>query len=68
MEIAHRIARNAPIGIRAMKAAALKYIQAAEATAIAAIPTIHAQVMGTEDAKEGIRSFVERREAQFNGR
>ena len=67
-EIAHRIARNAPIGVRAMKEAALKYIQAGEAMAIAAIPAIHAAVMGTDDAKEGIRSFVERREAQFQGR
>jgi enoyl-CoA hydratase len=67
-EIAHRIARNAPIGIRAMKEAALKFIQAGEAMAIAGIPAIHTAVMGTEDAKEGIRSFIERREAQFQGR
>jgi enoyl-CoA hydratase len=68
MEIARRIARNAPIGLRAMKEAALKYIQAGEGMAIAAIPAIYAQVMGTEDAQEGIRSFVERREAEFQGR
>jgi len=68
VEIARRIARNAPLGLRAMKEAALKYIQAGEAMAVAAIPEIHAAVMGTEDAKEGIRSFVERREAQFQGR
>ncbi|MBI2737271.1 MAG: crotonase/enoyl-CoA hydratase family protein [Rhodospirillales bacterium] len=68
MELARRIAGNAPIGIRAMKEAALHYIQAGEATAIACIPGIHAKVMGTEDAKEGIRSFVERREARFTGR
>ena len=68
IEIAQRIAGNAPIGLRAMKEAALKYIQAGEAMAIAAIPAIHAQVMDTEDAKEGIRSFVERREAKFQGR
>src|ERR1700751_4453588 len=63
MEIAHRIARNAPIGISAMKEAALHYIQAGEAMAIACSPAIHARVMSTEDAKEGIRSFVERRGA-----
>jgi len=67
-EIAHRIAGNAPIGIRAMKEAALKFIQPGEAMAVAAIPAIHAAFMGTEDAKEGIRSFVERREAKFQGR
>ena len=68
MELAQRIAHNSPIGVRAMKEAALCYIQAAEAIAVAAIPTIHARVMGTEDAREGIRSFVERREARFVGR
>jgi enoyl-CoA hydratase/carnithine racemase len=68
MALAQRIARNAPIGIRAMKEAALRYIEAGEAMAVAAIPTIHARVMGTEDAREGIRSFVERREARFVGR
>src|SRR5262249_41655092 len=68
LELAQRIARNAPIGLRAMKAAALKYIQAGEATAIAAIAEVHARVMDTEDAREGIRSFIERREANFQGR
>ncbi|MFO1158567.1 MAG: crotonase/enoyl-CoA hydratase family protein [Reyranellaceae bacterium] len=68
LAIAEQIARNAPIGLRAMKEAALRYIGAGEAMAIAAIPTIHERVMGTEDAKEGIRSFVERRAAQFQGR
>ena len=68
MEVAHQIARNAPLGIRATKEAALRYVAAAEAAAIAAIPGIHARVMGSEDAAEGIRSFVERREARFVGR
>ena len=68
MEIAQAIAKNAPLGLRAMKQAALRYIAADEAAAIAAIPAISAQVMGTEDAQEGIRSFVERREARFTGR
>jgi enoyl-CoA hydratase/carnithine racemase len=68
MEIAHAICKNAPLGLRAMKEAALRYIAAGEAAAIAAIPEISARVMGTEDAAEGIRSFVERREAHFNGR
>ena len=68
VEIARRIAGNAPLGLRAMKEAALRYIQAGEAMAVAAIPAIHAAVMDTEDAKEGIRSFVERREAKFQGR
>jgi len=67
LELAQRIARNAPLGLRAMKEAALTYVAAQEAAAIAAIPTISKRVMQTEDAKEGIRSFVERREARFTG-
>ncbi len=68
VELAQRIAKNAPLGLRAMKEAALSYTAAGEAAAIAAIPTIRGRVMESEDAKEGIRSFVERREARFAGR
>ena len=68
VEIAQTIAKNAPLGIRVMKEAALKYIETGEKAAIAVIPTIRDRVMGSEDAKEGIRSFVERREAKFQGR
>ena len=44
------------------------YIAAGEAAAIAAIPTVRDRVMSSRDAAEGIRSFVERREARFEGR
>jgi enoyl-CoA hydratase/carnithine racemase len=67
MELAHAIAKNAPLGLRAMKEAALRYIAASEAAAIAAIPAVRERVLSSEDAKEGIRSFVERREARFSG-
>jgi len=67
MELAHAIAKNAPLGLRAMKQAALRYIEAGEAAAIAAIPEVRERVLSSEDAKEGIRSFVERREARFSG-
>jgi enoyl-CoA hydratase/carnithine racemase len=68
MELAALIARNAPLGIQVTKEAARRFIEAGEEAAIAAIPGIRARVMGTEDAKEGIRSFVERRAAVFQGR
>ena len=67
MEIAHAITKNAPLGLRAMKEAALRYIAAGEAAAIAAIPAVRERVLSSEDAKEGIRSFVERRDARFSG-
>ena len=67
-ELAQRVARNAPLGLRATKEAALRYLAAGEAAAVAAIPTIRERVMQSADAAEGIRSFVERREARFSGR
>lgn len=68
MEVARLIAANAPLGLQVMKEAARKYVEAGEAAAIAMVPTIRARVIGTEDAQEGIRSFVERRAAVFQGR
>jgi enoyl-CoA hydratase/carnithine racemase len=50
-----------------MKQAALRYIEAGEAAAIAAIPAVRERVLSSEDAKEGIRSFVERRDARLTG-
>lgn len=68
MEIAQLIAKNAPIGIQVTKEAALKYIGAGEQAAIEFIPKIAHRVMNSEDMKEGIQSFVERRAAVFRGR
>ncbi len=68
MEIAHIISQNAPLGIQATKAAGRTYIEAGEASAVHAIGDIRAKVMSSQDAAEGIQSFVERRAAVFTGR
>jgi enoyl-CoA hydratase len=68
MEIARRICQCAPIGLRAAKTAALVYLEHGERAAIAAIPSIEKAVFASEDFKEGMQSFVERREAHFQGR
>ena len=68
MAVAALIARNAPIGIRVTKEAARTYIEAGEKAAIDILPRIRERVLQTEDAKEGVRSFVERRAAVFTGR
>jgi enoyl-CoA hydratase/carnithine racemase len=68
MEIAQIIAKNAPIGIQITKQAGLKFIEAGEKAAIDIIPTIRDRVMNSEDMREGIQSFVERRSAVFKGR
>jgi len=68
MEIARIINTNAPLGVQVTKEAGRTFIEAGEQAAIAAVATIRDRVMQTEDAAEGIRSFVERRTANFQGR
>jgi enoyl-CoA hydratase/carnithine racemase len=68
MEIARLIAANAPLGVQVTKEAGRAYTEAGEAAAIAAVPMIRERVMQSADAAEGIRSFVERRRAVFQGR
>ena len=67
MQLAEIIASNAPLGIQVTKEAGLKYIEAGERAAIDIIPHIRGRVLDSDDAKEGIQSFVERRAAVFNG-
>lgn len=68
MELARMISRNAPLGIQVTKEAGRKFIEAGEQAAIAVVPKIRERVMNSDDAKEGIKSFVERRAAVFVGR
>src|SRR4029450_10844566 len=68
MEIARRICQCAPLGLRATKKAALTSLEQGERAAVEAIPSIEKAFFATEDFKEGIQSFIERREARFQGR
>jgi enoyl-CoA hydratase/carnithine racemase len=68
MELARMINANAPLGIQVTKQAGRQYIAQCEQDAINAIPSIKGKVMNSADAAEGIRSFVERRAANFQGR
>src|SRR6266853_5650207 len=67
MQVAETIAKNAPIGIQVTKEAALKFIESGERAAVDYIPKIKDRVFNSEDFKEGIQSFVERRAAVFRG-
>lgn len=68
MALAAIIARNAPLGIQVTKEAGRKFIEAGEQAAIDYVPKIRDRVMKSADAAEGIKSFVERRAAVFQGR
>ena len=58
----------APLGVRATLASAHRARDEGDAVAIAQLRPEVTHLFGTEDAAEGVRSFVERRRAVFSGR
>ena len=66
VQIAETIAAQAPLGVQATIASARRAQYEAEA-AKALLPEI-LRLMGTDDAREGLQSFIERRSARFSGR
>jgi enoyl-CoA hydratase len=68
IEIAGRIAAQAPLAVQASLASSRKAVaEGEEAAAAALLPEIRA-LMKSEDAAEGLASFLERRPAVFKGR
>jgi enoyl-CoA hydratase len=66
-ELAARIARNGPLAVKAMKAAVWESESVPEAQAFQRELELGMEVMGSNDAKEGPRAFVEKREPNFTG-
>jgi enoyl-CoA hydratase/carnithine racemase len=64
--IAETIAAQAPLGVRSTIASAREALTE-EAAARALLPEIQ-RLMATDDAREGLMSFLERRAAKFGGR
>ena len=67
-ELAHLIARQAPLGVRGTLANARLAARSGQETAVAHLGEVLPSLTGSEDAAEGVQSFVERREARFSGR
>jgi enoyl-CoA hydratase len=68
-EIAHTIAgRAAPLAVRATLASAHLARDRGDAAAIERLRPEVAALFATADAAEGVQSFIERRQAQFQGR
>lgn len=66
LALAGSIASQAPLGVQAVIASARTYLSE-EAAARELLPRIM-ELMRSEDAREGMMSFLERRAAQFKGR
>jgi enoyl-CoA hydratase len=67
LALAERIAAQAPLGVRATLASA-RLALADEAAAAARLLPDLAPIMASDDAREGVQSFLERRAARFTGR
>jgi enoyl-CoA hydratase/carnithine racemase len=68
MELAHRIARNPPIAIGLTKYVMYKALQMSIEDSMALQNVAHTASALTEDHKEGVRAYAEKREPRFKGR
>ncbi len=68
LELAGTVAAQAPLGVQATIRSARQALTEGEPAAMRALfPTVR-ELFATEDAAEGVRSFIERRDARFVGR
>ena len=68
IEIARTVAKRAPLGVQATIRSARTAAHQGFDAAVDELLVIARELMNTEDAAEGVRSFIERREGDFKGR
>jgi enoyl-CoA hydratase/carnithine racemase len=68
LAIARRIAEQAPLAVRAALASSALAVGQGPHAAIREFNAQQAKLIRSEDAAEGVRSFLERRSGQFVGR
>jgi enoyl-CoA hydratase/carnithine racemase len=68
LQLAARIAEQAPLAIRATIESSRQAVLEGEASAAQQLPRLINQLMNTEDAREGLLAMQERRPAVFSGR
>ena len=67
LELAEQIAAMAPKAVQATKASSRRYLDEGFAATVAAFGADQAALAATDDAREGVASFVERRNPRFSG-
>ena len=68
IEIAERICEMAPLAVQETKASSKRWLDEGFQACVDAFGKTQSQLMSTEDAKEGVASFEDRRSAEFKGR
>jgi enoyl-CoA hydratase/carnithine racemase len=68
MRIADQIAAQAPLAVVATRHNVLKAVEHGPLVAMHDFLSVQQRLSRSEDAAEGVRSFVERRPARFTGR
>jgi len=68
VELARMVAAQAPMGVQGTLSNARTARAAAERAAVEQLRELLPGILGSDDAAEGVRSFVERRAARFTGR
>jgi enoyl-CoA hydratase len=68
LRVADAIAAQAPLAVTATRLNVLKAIEQGPLAAMQEFVDVQQRLANSEDAAEGVRSFVERRAARFTGR
>jgi enoyl-CoA hydratase len=67
-KMAQRILKNGPIAVRFAKKAMNRGVQMSLSEALMMEATLFGELFETKDTKEGVRSFLEKRKPQFQGK
>ncbi len=68
MELAHKIAKNPPLAVQMSKVMAYKALESDLEEALAMSAAYQALALSSEDHREGVNAFMEKRDGQYKGK